>query len=35
MEIKEGMYARTKDDELLEITFADLIETGYVEKVEE
>lgn len=30
-----GCWAFTDDDELLEITFADLIKEGYVEKVEE
>ena len=30
-----GYWTFTEDDELLEITFKDLIESGYVEKVEE
>lgn len=29
-----GYWTFTEDDELLEITFKDLIEAGYVEKVE-
>ena len=30
-----GYWSFTDDDELLEITFADLIEAGYVEKVKD